>query len=488
MVDKATPGDAATELLLRRKGRRDLLTFTKHTHPAYMVGWHHRKICDALERVERGECDRLMIFAPPRHGKSELVSLRFPAWYIGKNPSKQIICTSYNDELASGFGRQVRNIIDDEKYQRFFPGLKLSPDAKAANRWHTTDGGIYISAGVGGTLSGRGGHIVIVDDPMKNREEAESKRLRDRLWNIYDSDIQSRLMPGGALVIMHTRWHPDDLAGRLLEKELDGTGDKWEVICLPAIMHEGTNRERTLWPEAFPLEAMQRRRKSTEKRTWVSLYQQKPQADGGDYFERAWYPRHVIGSHPDVSVYITSDFAVTQGGGDFTEHAVWGIDCDDNLWALDWWSGQTTADVWIETLLDLVEKWQPLCWYGESGAIRRAIEPSLKKRMRERRVYVKATFMPSTSDKRIRARPFQGRSASGKVNFPDTLWADRAVDQLVAFPGKHDDAVDVCSLIANAIDKLTPGEKPKPKKKPKEDKWDRAFAKLAQPGNLWKVV
>lgn len=486
----ASPQDAAAELLLRREGREDLLTFTVETHPSYMTGWHHREICRALMRVERGEIDRLMIFAPPRHGKSELVSLRFPAWYIGRHPERQIICASYNDDLAADFGRKVKSIISSDEYRRFFPDVSLSADAKAANRWHTTSGGIYVSAGLGGTLSGRGGHIIVVDDPIKNRDEADSKRIRDRLWEIYDSDIQSRLMPGGAIVVMHTRWHPDDLAGRLIDKMESGEGDRWTVISLPAIMNEGQDNEESLWPEAFPLDAMRRRRTNTDSRTWVSLYQQKPRQDGGDILRGDWFKRYRLGKHPDVHIYASSDYAVTPGGGDYTEHGIWGIDCDDNLWAIDWWYGQDTPDVWVDAQLDLAKKWRPLCWYGEAGAIRRAVEPMTKKRMRERNIFFRRDFIPSMTDKRIRANALQARASLGKVYIPECPWGDRLVAQLAEFPGRFDDAVDVASMIAQVVDRLAPACKPKPPCDQKVDKWDRAFARAfdVADSNRWKVI
>jgi hypothetical protein len=271
------------ERLLREVVRRDVLAFAQATHPNFMVGAHHRLICDALQRVARGEIDRLMIFAPPRSGKSELVSLRFPAWFLGNYPNKQIICASYSDDLASDFGRRVRNLVSDENFQRYFPGTELLTDSRAANRWHTNKGGIYMSAGIMGGLVGKGSNIFIIDDPFRNREEADSDRIRDKVWNIYESDIQSRLMPGGAIVLMHTRWHTDDLAGRLLAKQEEG-GDRWHVVSLPAILDENTDHEKALWPEWFSLEEMRRRRTNTDPRTWNALYQQNPQTDQGTFY------------------------------------------------------------------------------------------------------------------------------------------------------------------------------------------------------------
>ena len=487
-MKQATPHDAARELLLRREGRNSLLTFTQHTHHDYRAGEHHKTICDALERVERGEIDRLMIFAPPRYGKSELVSVRFPAWYLGRNTNKQIICTSYNDDLASDFGRKVRGVIQSEGYKRFFGDLSLTKDASAANRWHTTNGGIYVSVGIGGTLSGRGGDIVLIDDPTRNAEDASSKRMRDRLWNIYNSDILSRTMPGAAVILMHTRWHPDDLAGRLLERMEAGDGDKWHIIKLPALLNEGTDDEQALWPEAFPLEQVRRRKKNIDRKTWVSLYQQEPQPDGGEHYQRDWFEFYRPSEAPArTHKYIASDLALTpESYGDFTEHSVWGFDSNNDLWALDWWYGKESPEAWIEIWINLMEQYNPLRVFAESGTIRRATEGSIEKRMRERNCHHRIEWVNSVSDKRARSTAFRARAAMGKVHFPDNDWGHRVVDQLVGFPGKYDDAVDACSMIGQNISTLIAMGKEEKDKKP-VDPWDRAFARHADVYN-WKVA
>jgi predicted phage terminase large subunit-like protein len=378
------------------------------------------------------------------------------------------MCTSYSDELASDFGRKVRNIVADSRYQAIFPGVTLSEDARAAGRWTTSNGGSYVSAGIGGSLTGKGADCLIIDDSLRNREDADSERIRDRIWNIYESDLQSRLMPGGAIVAMGTRYHDDDLPGRLLERQKHG-GDTWHVIKLPAIAHEGTPQERALWPEWYPLDVLKRRRDNVSPRVWASLYQQEPTADDGTYFRREWFKRFRLGEQPKrLNIYTTSDFAVTSDGGDYTEHGVWGIDPDGNIWALDWWSGQVSADVWIDSMLDKMELHRPLAAFGESGVIRRAIEPMLVRRMRERRVYARVEWVASVSDKATRARSFQARASMGRVYIPLVSWGDRLINQLLRFPaGANDDAVDCCSMMGLAIDQAHPAviapqtEKPK---------------------------
>ncbi len=193
-----------------------------------------------------------MIFMPPRHGKSELGSRRFPAWYLGRNPGKSIIAASYNSDLATDFGREVRNIVNAPEYGCVFES-SLSADSKAANRWHTDAGGIYVAAGVGTAVTGRGADIFLIDDPVKDREEADSEIKRQRVWDWYTSTAYTRLAPGGAIILIQTRWNEDDLGGRLLEAQEAG-GDKWEVLDLPAIRDDGS----ALWPDRYSVEALER--------------------------------------------------------------------------------------------------------------------------------------------------------------------------------------------------------------------------------------
>ena len=234
MSRTTTVAAAATELLARRHAREDLIGFTTYTFPGFEVARHHSVIASKLEAVERGEIDRLMIFCPPRHSKSELASRRFPAWFLGRHPGNQIICCSYGDDLAHEFGRDVRNIVAGDEFSRVYPTVSLAPDSQAANRWKTAQGGSYLAAGVGSGITGRGAHVLLIDDPHKDRAEANSQTVRDGIWNWYRSTAYTRLMPGGAIVLIQTRWHEDDLAGRLLQAQENG-GDRWEVVSLPAL-------------------------------------------------------------------------------------------------------------------------------------------------------------------------------------------------------------------------------------------------------------
>jgi hypothetical protein len=267
----------------RRFARADLLAFTQYTFSQYEAAPHHRRIARTLEAVERGEIDRLMVTMPPRHGKSEEVTIRFPAWALGRNPKRQIITACYNADLASGFGRSVRNIVSSPAYGNIF-NSRLARDSQAANRWNTRDGGAYIAAGVGTAITGRGADIFIIDDPLKDRAEAESELRRQAVWDWYTSTAYTRLMPGGAVIIVQTRWHEDDLAGRLLAHQVKG-GDQWHRLDLPAINERG----EALWPERYPLPALRRIKAAIGPRDWSALYQQSPSPDDGEFFRRGWF-------------------------------------------------------------------------------------------------------------------------------------------------------------------------------------------------------
>ena len=435
--------------------RRSLLRFTEYTNPQYQRARHHELIAQRLEAVERGEIDRLMIFMPPRHGKSELASKRFPAWCLGRQPTRQIIAASYNSDLANDFGRSVRNIVAEPEFGQVFPGVSLATDSAAANRMNTNRGGAYVAAGVGTAVTGRGAHIALIDDPFKDREEADSERRRELVWDWYRSTLYTRLMPGGAIVLIQTRWHEDDLAGRLLEQERD----QWEVLELPAL-----DNGKALWPEWYDEAALERIRNTIGPREWSALYQQQPQPDEGTFFKREWFD----GGHSQPSglrFYGSSDYAVTDGGGDYTVHRIWGIDAHGDLYRVDGWRGQTASDQWIERKLDLIAKYKPLAWFGEGGVIQKAVEPMLRRRMRERSVYCRLEWLPSVADKPTRARSFQAMAATGRVHFE----AGADLSEFLVFPaGKHDDEVDTASLIGRAIDQAHPAivkhDKPRPKR------------------------
>lgn len=405
-----------------------------------------------------------MINMPPRHGKSELASRRFPAWLLGANPHHTIISASYNMDKAEEFGGEVRDIVRSAEYQALFPGVTLKEDTRAKGFWRTDAGGYYIAAGVGTSLTGRGtiGPIISIDDPIKDRAEADSERHRDNVWAWYSSVVLSRFPR--AIIVTQTRWHEDDPSGRLLEKQKYG-GDQWVVLNMPAINPAG----EALWPEFYPLESLQRVRAASIARDWSALYQQQPTPDEGDFFQKLWFQRYGPDDLPKaLAIYGTSDYAVTADGGDRTIHRVWGIAPDNHIWLLGGWKGQQTTDVWIDKQLDLVRNHKPFAWFGERGVIEKAINPFLQKRMLERKVFCRMEWLPSINDKPTRARGFQARAAMRMVHVPVGPEGDDFIDELIRFPtGKHDDDVDCASLLGRALDEAHPAvrsvvETPKP--------------------------
>lgn len=426
----------------RELARRHLLDFAPEIVPNYEAAKHHQLICERLEAVERGDIDRLMIAMPPRHGKSQLASRLFPAWYLGRNPTKQIIAASYNSDLAMDFGRDVRNIVGSPEFSEVFPGVSLATDSKAANRMNTNHGGTYIAAGVGTSVTGRGANIALIDDPFKDRAEADSERIRENVWAWYQSTLYTRLMPRGSIVVINTRWHDDDLSGRLLNGS-----DKWELLELPAINAQG----EALWPEWYDIPALERIKANIGPREWSALFQQQPQPDEGTYFQREWF-RH-WDNRPPMNLYASSDYAVTDGGGDYTVLTIWGVSENGDLYRVDQWKGQTTPDVWIERQVDMILKWKPLAWFGEGGVIQKSIEGMLRRRMLERKAHCRLEWISSISDKPTRARSFQARCAMGKVWFEP----DADLGEFLRFPaGVHDDEVDTASLIGRVIDEMHP--------------------------------
>ena len=445
-----------------------------------------------------------MIFMPPRHGKSELASRRFPAWFLGRNPERSIIAASYNSDLASDFGREVRDIVASQQYRDLF-GSGLNPDSHAANRWHTADGGMYVAAGVGTAVTGRGAHVLLIDDPFKDREEADSELRRERVRRWYTSTAYTRLEGDlldeegeltedeeiwqdfytqietgdappfeGAIVLIQTRWHEEDLAGWLLE-EMAAGADQWDVLSLPAINEDG----EALWPGKYPIERLEKTRRVIGTRDWSALYQQAPAPDEGDYFKSDWLKPYT--QQPDrdtLRIYGGSDYAVTADGGDYTVHIVIGVDPANRMYLLDLWRGQTDSADWIESFCDMVAAWKPIGWAEERGQIRSGVGPFLTRRMRERRTHVHREDFPTRGDKSIRAQSMRGRMALEGLYVPQNAsWYPDFERELLSFPmGKHDDQVDALGLIGQLLDKMIAGPK-KPLEKPKTDRWDRAFAK-----------
>ena len=430
-----------------------------------MDAHHHRQIARKLEAVERGDIKRLMIFMPPRHGKSMLASEYFPAWYLGRNPDQYVIAATYAQDLADDFGRKVRNQIVDPSFNEIFPGVGIQNDSTSAKRFHitaqddfsTTQNGAYFAVGVGGPLTGRGAHLLLIDDPVKNREEADSETIRKKVKDWYTSTAYTRLMPGGRVVIIQTRWHEDDLSGWLLEEHQH---EGWEVLDLPAI--DAANK--ALWPEQYPVEALDKIKLAVGQRDWSALYQQRPSPEDGNYFKREWlHEVEVIPTKASLAIYGASDYAVTANGGDYTVHVVIGIDRAKRLYLLDLWRQQTSSEDWVEAFCDLVLKWKPIGWAEETGQIRSGVGPFLAKRQAERGAMVYREAFPTRGDKAIRAQSIRGRISMFGLHVlrGSPFWAD-LVSEMMSFPvGVNDDQVDALGLAGQLIDRMMSGRKVK---------------------------
>ena len=393
-----------------------------------------------------------MLLACPQHGKSTIASKAFPAYSLGRNPKHDVISASATASLAEDFGREVRNLIADRGYQNVFPETTLAEDTQAKGHWKTAQGGSYFAVGIGGTVMGRGATRLVIDDPFASMEDAQSALSRNRVWDWYRGTAYNRVRPGGAIVLIQHRMHEDDLAGRLIEHQKTG-GDKWEIVELKAISETG----EALWPERYPLSALERIKGNTAARYWSALYQQNPTPEEGTYFRREWFESNLYDPNAlpeDISKWMTSDFGVTTKTGDRTSLGVHGWDQDGDLYlALGYWGGSTSPDVWIDEACNLMQTHKPETFFGEAGVIRRAVEPFLVKRMDERNCNIRVEWVPSITDKPARARALQGRASMGKVHLPDNETGHRILHQMLAFPGgREDDDVDMCGMMGRVID------------------------------------
>jgi len=451
---------AEQELAKRILARKRLLPFVEKFNADYQAGWVHKDICKRLEKfsedVAQGNSPRLMLFMPPRHGKSTLASVAFPAWHLGKNPQHEFISCSYSGSLAMSFSRKVRQLVREPNYKYIFEKTKLDKDSQSIESWLTTQGGGYVAAGVGGGITGKGANILLIDDPVKNREDAESENNREATWDWYTSTAYTRLSPGGGILVILTRWHDDDLAGKLLTASEEGA-DQWEVVKYPAIAEENeTYRKQgeALHPERYNLESLEMIQRAIGPRDWTALYQQNPVSDEGDYFNRdmvRYYEPDEI-DYERLRYYTAWDLAIGQRDrNDFSVGVTVGIDEYDNMYVVDVIRGKYDGFELVEKILDFYEQWRPGIVGIERGHIEMAIGPFLEKRVAERRLH-SAYFKDlkvGRRDKEARARAIQGRMQQGKVYFPqDATWTGSMVAELLRFPnGVHDDQVDALAWV-----------------------------------------
>ncbi len=434
---------------------------------------HHRLWMQCLQDVADGKIKRLMGMMPPGSGKSSYSSVVFPTWYLGRFPKKQIILASYGSDLARKLGRRARSILSQDIYQRIFD-TTLGEESTAADEWSLTNGSEWMATGILTGITGNRADGIIWDDLFKNRDAADSEQIRSKTWDEYVESLLSRKKPDAFEIGIATRWHEDDVLGRILPADYNGEsglikcrdGCEWYVVCLPAEAERdddilGRQIGERLWPEWFGPNHF--RPFKMIPRTWSALYQQRPAPESGAFFEDSWLKPYTIMPKRDVlSIYGASDFAVSEGKGDFTVHMVVGIDPDSRMYLLDLYRAQAKPDKTIEALCNLIEKWRPLGWAEETGQIKSALGPFLNKRLRERRLYVARADFPTKGEgkKEIRAQSIAGRMAMDGLWVPvQEPWYPAFRKELLTFPyGAHDDQADALALIGQVLDKMVQGK------------------------------
>ena len=513
-----TVEQAAAELLRRERSQQSLAEYARSIDipgaPASAdpdneqfrpvetsLAAHHllflRKAQECIERKN----GRLMVFCPPGSAKSSYLSVVTPAWCMAKWPGYRVIIASYASDIAEKHSRKARNLCRQEAHVSIWPDQpELKNDQRSVGEWALSNGSEFMAAGLQAGITGNRADLLIIDDPVKNREDADSPTIQKKTSEEYRDSATSRLKPGASVILIQTRWNENDLAGGLLPEDYKGQsgpvlcrdGLVWEVVNLPAECEQtddplGRALGEFLWPEWFDQQHWDIRKNDPQgQRTWASLYQQRPTAGDGIEFKREWFKWYDENAEPgtpgglpkQLTLYAASDYATKQDKGDFTEHSVWGIDAIGDLWAVDWWFGQKTTDITIAQFVMMVKKHRKIMkWWHEGGPIGEAITPAMNKALREAKVYVVLEPMPSIQNKAVKLASFQARAATGTVHWPKGKpWANRAVEQLLGFPAaRHDDAADNCGLIGRGIDAMAnphiPSARPRPQLVPFTAAW-----------------
>ena len=442
---------ARKETMLEKQLAQDtFMGFVNKVWPEFIGGRHHAIMARAFERVANGECKRLIINMPPRHTKSEFASYLLPAWFLGKYPNKKVIQSSNTGELAVGFGRKVRNLVDSETYKDIFPSLQLQQDSKAAGRWNTSKGGDYFAIGVGGTVTGKGANLLIIDDPHSEQEAAlaaSNPDVFDKVTEWYTSGPRQRLQPGGAIVIVMTRWAQRDLTGQVLKAAAARGGEQWEVIEFPAIMPSG----KPLWPEFWSLGELEALREELPNSKWQAQYQQNPVGNESAIIKRDWWQWWEQEKPPQCDYILqTWDTAFEKNNrADYSAGTTWGIFINDednstaNIILLDVYKKRVE---WVELKRDVFaayNEWEPDGMLIE----KKATGAPLIYELRAMGIPVQEYTPSKGQDKIARLNAVSDIIASGKVWIPRTRWAEELVDEIAAFPsGEHDDLVDATTL------------------------------------------
>jgi predicted phage terminase large subunit-like protein len=424
------------------KSRESFLDFVRFVWPGFVAGRHHHIVAEKLEAVANGTLKRLIINMPPRHTKSEFASYLFPAWFIGRMPTKKIMQATHTADLSIRFGRKVRNLMDGEDYKKVFPDVHLRADSKAAYRWETGDGGEYYAAGVGGSIAGRGADLFIVDDPH-SEQDALSPTALENAWEWYMSGPRQRLQPGGAIVVVMTRWGEADLTARLLRQQaVDPKADQWEVVNLPAILDSGDS----LWPEYWKVEELEKIKASISASKWNAQYMQQPTSDASSIIKREWWKLWEKEDVPRLQYVMQSyDTAFLKSrSADFSAIQTWGVfypkeDSPPNVILLDAKKGRWEFPDLKRVALEEYKYWEPEVVLIEA----KASGMPLTQELRAMGIPV-VNFTPSRgNDKHSRVNSVSPMFESGLVWRPDASWAEDVVEEIASFPfGEHDDMVD----------------------------------------------
>ncbi len=440
---------------LERMKQRELsqtkfIKFVKAVWPSFILGRHHQRMADAFERVANGTCKRLIINMPPRHTKSEFASYLLPAWFLGKYPDKKVIQCSNTGELAVGFGRKVRNLVDSDVYHEIFPKLTLQADSKAAGRWNTSKGGDYFAIGVGGTVTGKGADVLIIDDPHSEQEAKQAvstPEIFDSVYEWYTSGPRQRLQPGGAIVIVMTRWALRDLTGQVIRSAAQRAGEDWEVIEFPAIMPSGN----PLWPEFWSLSELEALREELPNSKWQAQYQQNPIGNESAIVKRDWWKWWEKDNPPNCDYILQTwdtAFEKTQRA-DYSAGTTWGVWTNDednstpNIILLGTYKRRAE---YPELKKDVLREYNE---YEPDGVLieKKASGAPLIYELRAMGIPVQEFTPGKGQDKIARLNAVSDIIASGKVWVPRTRWAEELVDEVAAFPsGEHDDLVDATTL------------------------------------------
>jgi predicted phage terminase large subunit-like protein len=432
--------------LERENAEQNFMGFVKAVWPSFINGRHHKVMAKKFEEIASGKLRRLIINMPPRHTKSEFASYLLPAWFLGKYPNKKIIQCSNTAELAVGFGRKVRNLVGSDVYASVFPNVALQSDSKAAGRWATNHGGDYFAIGVGGTVTGKGADLLIIDDPHSEQEAAiasTNPEIYDKVYEWYSSGPRQRLQPGGSIVVVMTRWAKKDLTGRIVQSWIDKDGEEWEIIDFPAILPSGN----PLWPEFWSLKELEALKLELPLSKWNAQYQQQPTSEEGAIVKREWWKVWEKENPPPCEFIIQSwDTAFTKNErSDYSACTTWGVfnmnedSSDTHIILLDAVKERLEFPELKQRAMEMYNEWQPDACIVEA----KASGAPLVFELRKMGIPVQEFTPTRGNDKITRVNSVSDLFASGKVWAPRKRWAEEVIEEMAAFPNSdHDDLVD----------------------------------------------